>query len=45
MSARAKAIYNFLINRGVDPKQLQHGTGKVNKGSDGYNVTFDLKKK
>jgi RHS repeat-associated protein len=42
MNARAKAIYNFLIERGVDPKQLKYGTGQVNGDSDGYNVTFDL---
>lgn len=42
MSARALAIYNFLIEQGVNPKQLDHGTGQVNKGAD-YNVTFELK--
>lgn len=44
MSARALAIYKFLIEQGVDPKQLKHGTGKINKGEDGYNVTFVLEK-
>jgi hypothetical protein len=44
MSARALAIYKFLLKQSVSPNQIKHGQGEIKPGSDGYNVTFELKR-
>ena len=45
MSARARAVYNFLISQGVNPKQLIYGTGNVMSGKGGLSVGFEIRNK
>jgi hypothetical protein len=41
MSARARAIYNFLKGKGVPAVQLQYGPGKINQGTH-YDLTITV---
>ncbi|MFZ5971145.1 MAG: hypothetical protein ACOYXA_06100 [Bacteroidota bacterium] len=45
MSARARAVYNFLVGQGVNPKQLIYGTGNVMSGKGGLSVSFEIRNK
>jgi hypothetical protein len=45
MSARARAVYNFLVGQGVNPRQLIYGTGNVMSGKGGLSVSFEIRNK
>lgn len=45
MSARARAVYKFLIGQGVNSKQLIYGTGNVMAGKGGLSVSFEIRNK
>ncbi|MBD3582197.1 DUF6443 domain-containing protein [Flavobacterium selenitireducens] len=45
MSARANAIYKFLIRRGVKPKQLSIGVGKIKTDGSQPDATFTVTNK
>jgi hypothetical protein len=42
MSARARAIYNFLRSKGVPKEQLESRPGKIHKDNT-YDLTIELK--
>jgi RHS repeat-associated protein len=45
MNARARAVFNFLVKAGVNPKQLSYGYGNVMKGEAGLSVSFRISNK
>lgn len=45
LSARAMAIYKFLVRRGVNPKQISIGNGKIKTDGSAPGATFKLTNK